>query len=194
MPPPLHPPSCPPVTYPPAPTRTSSPSISSFFFNVSDNIESLRRAPCDFTSTSTPPTDKFPLPLCPLSPTNRSQSCSLSPTIPTTPPPHCHDSRREGQCIVRGTSQRFRAPAAATSWTRTPTRDVSGNTPLRLAPQKAERQPTMIKRAPIPTTTLDLCDGRIYSPWISRHPREENPHPPALLQNPVHGRDYANIQ
>lgn len=88
---------CPLPPFPPAPTRASSPSISSFF-SVSDNIESLRLAPCDFTSTSTPSTDKFPFPLPPFphKPEPVSLSRILSNSLyhhPDAPPalPRFHD-------------------------------------------------------------------------------------------------------
>lgn len=66
-----------------------------FLFSVSNNIESLRLAPCDFTSTSTPSTDKFPFPLPPFphkpEPVSLSRILSNSLSHHPDAPPHCHD-------------------------------------------------------------------------------------------------------
>lgn len=199
-------PPCPLSPFPPAPTRASSPSISSFF-SVCRTTLSL----CVSLRVISLPLQRLQrtnfLSLCPLSPTSRSQSRSLgssptlsptlSPTIPT-PPRTATISRRVGQCIVRGSSQRFGAPAAATScWTRTPPGDISGDTPLRLVSQEAKMRPTMIKRAPTPTTATPLFDGRIDLPWHHRwqmplkslhdsQKKTHNPHPSLALPVECH--------
>lgn len=91
-------PYVPPVPFPPSPLPPHArfQSFHFFFlFSVLDNIESLRLAPCDFTSTSTPSTDKFPFPLPPFphkpEPVSLSRILSNSLSHHPDAPPHCHD-------------------------------------------------------------------------------------------------------